>query len=74
MDKQKLLLTTLRKLKRGFKTFSGEQKTVIYVLYRKAFVSRDVGTLEYHMNERGEDLLKKLESYMRALKKTEVNK
>ena len=67
MDNQKILLTALRKLKCGSKTFSDAQKATLNILYRRAFVSRDVGTLEYHMNERGENLLKKLEEYRRAL-------
>ena len=40
---------------------SGEQKELLRALYRKGLVTRDVGTCEYHLDDRGERFGKWLE-------------
>lgn len=37
------------------------QRRLLEVLYRRALVARDVGTLEYRLNDRGEEFVKYLE-------------
>jgi hypothetical protein len=43
------------------KNLSGEQKKLLRALYRKGLVTCDVGTCEYHLNDRGERFGKWLE-------------
>lgn len=49
-------------LKGNLNDITVEQEKLLEVLYRKALVTRDVATLEYHLNDRGERFMKYLDA------------
>lgn len=55
------ILETLKLIQQGSTEFTLQQRKATEVLYRRALVTRDVGTGEYHVNDRGEKLMKYLE-------------
>lgn len=57
----KELLAVLKLLQDGTTDFTLQQRRAIEALYRRALVTRDVGTMRYHVNERGEKFMRYLE-------------
>lgn len=56
------ILETLKLIQQGSTEFTLQQRKATEALYRRALVTRDVGTGEYHVNDRGEKLMKFLEA------------